>query len=113
MVFLIPVSNGINSKSSGALEIAGFLYCPIGFSESNIISFFGISKVLQIMFAISKIECSLGFIAIKDSSLFQLSNDHKINFDKLREEYAIPKNAVKEEARMHKMNAFFFCKGSN
>ncbi|MDN3674000.1 nitric-oxide reductase large subunit [Flavobacterium branchiarum] len=34
------------------------------------------------------------------------TNDPK--FDKLREEYAIPKNSVKEEARMHKMNAFFF-----
>ncbi|MDR7210554.1 nitric-oxide reductase large subunit [Flavobacterium piscis] len=29
-------------------------------------------------------------------------------FDKLRGEYAIPKNSIKEEGRMHKMNAFFF-----
>lgn len=34
------------------------------------------------------------------------TNDPK--FDKLREEYAIPKNSIKDESRMHKMNAFFF-----
>lgn len=34
------------------------------------------------------------------------TNDPK--FDKLRADYAIPKNAIKDEARMHKMNAFFF-----
>ena len=34
------------------------------------------------------------------------TNDPK--FDKLREEYAIPKNSIKDDARMHKMNAFFF-----
>lgn len=29
-------------------------------------------------------------------------------FDKLREEYAIPKNSITDVERMHKMNAFFF-----
>ncbi|UGU14639.1 nitric-oxide reductase large subunit [Sinomicrobium kalidii] len=29
-------------------------------------------------------------------------------FDQLRSDYAIPKNSIKDEARMHKMNAFFF-----
>ena len=29
-------------------------------------------------------------------------------FDKLRNDYAIPKNAIKDANRMHKMNAFFF-----
>ncbi len=29
-------------------------------------------------------------------------------FDKLRSDYAIPKNSIRDEARMHKMNAFFF-----
>lgn len=34
------------------------------------------------------------------------TNDPK--FDQLRKDYAIPVNSIKEEARMHKMNAFFF-----
>jgi nitric oxide reductase subunit B len=34
------------------------------------------------------------------------TNDPK--FDKLRGDYAIPKNSIKDEVRMHKMNAFFF-----
>lgn len=29
-------------------------------------------------------------------------------FDQLRKDYAIPKNSIKDDARMHKMNAFFF-----
>jgi nitric oxide reductase subunit B len=33
-------------------------------------------------------------------------NDPK--FDQLRHDYAIPKMSIKDEARMHKMNAFFF-----
>ncbi len=34
------------------------------------------------------------------------TNDPK--FDQLRKDYAIPVNSIKDEARMHKMNAFFF-----
>ncbi|WP_435133635.1 nitric-oxide reductase large subunit [Formosa sp. A9] len=34
------------------------------------------------------------------------TNDPK--FDKLRADYAIPENTIKDEAKMHKMNAFFF-----
>ncbi|GAA4296090.1 nitric-oxide reductase large subunit [Aestuariibaculum suncheonense] len=34
------------------------------------------------------------------------TNDPK--FDKLRTDYAIPVNTIKDEAKMHKMNAFFF-----
>ncbi|MCH4554103.1 nitric-oxide reductase large subunit [Aestuariibaculum lutulentum] len=34
------------------------------------------------------------------------TNDPK--FDKLRADYAIPVNTIKDEAKMHKMNAFFF-----
>ncbi|MFH6997041.1 nitric-oxide reductase large subunit [Flavobacterium sp. FlaQc-57] len=47
--------------------------------------------------------------AIKHLSTYYqglFTNDPK--FDKLREEYAIPKNSIKDESRMHKMNAFFF-----
>src|SRR5690606_12817929 len=34
------------------------------------------------------------------------TNDLK--FDQLRKDYAIPVNSIKDEARMHKVNAFFF-----